>query len=149
MLKITSTLKREHLHSDLTDRVNTRLNKCDSIVCRYTALIWNAYLAKCNKETKKSASPQETKSKHNTSLPPRRAEKLGMRLKINLLCSCWRCFGNNSEVKALDFELVLCTEDLQLICSHCRLLLYMASEDLKINSLLHYNEMVTIENVWQ
>ncbi len=39
MLKITSTLKQEHLHSDLTDRVNTHLNKCDSIMSRYTALI--------------------------------------------------------------------------------------------------------------
>lgn len=29
ILKTTSTLKQEHLHSDLTDRVNTHLNKCD------------------------------------------------------------------------------------------------------------------------
>lgn len=35
----SSTRKQEHLHSDLTDCVNTHLNKCDSIVCIYTALI--------------------------------------------------------------------------------------------------------------
>lgn len=49
MLKMTSTLKQD-LHSDLTDSVNTHINKCDLIVYIYTALIWNAYLAKCNKE---------------------------------------------------------------------------------------------------